>query len=91
MVNSIKLGDLTIKGVFRHQWDNLESDRIYHKIEWRRKEIGFFFEKSLCVGTDMKGKKMFDKSNLRPSYMVGVKFIWVKLWVEISWKVLHLK
>lgn len=91
MVSSIKIGNFTIKGVFRHQWDNLESDRIYHRIEWRRKEIGIFFEKNLCVGTGKKGKKMFDKNNLRPSYMVGINFIWVKMWFEISWKVLHLK
>lgn len=91
MVKSIKIGNLTIKGVFRHQWDNLDSDRIFHRIKWKTKEIGVFFRKDLCVGTDKKGKKMFDEGNLRPSYMVGINFIWVKMWIEISWKVLHLK
>jgi len=91
MVSSIKIGNFTIKGVFRHQWDNLESDRIYHRIEWRRKEIGVFFEKSLCVGTGLKGKEMFDKNNLKPSYMFGIKLIWIKMWITISWKVLELK
>jgi len=43
MVKSIKIGNLTIKGVFRHQWDNLESDRIFHRIKWKTKEIGVFF------------------------------------------------
>jgi hypothetical protein len=90
MVKSIKIGNLTIKGVFRHQWEEPNEHR-WEKREWKRKEIGIFFQKHLCVGTDKKGKEMFSCDNLKPSYMVGVQFIWFKMWIEVSWKVLHLK
>jgi hypothetical protein len=90
MVKSIKIGNLSIKGVFRHKWEDPNEHR-WEKREWKRKEIGIFFQKHLCVGTDKKGKEMFSCDNLKPTYMFGVRFIWFKMWIEISWKVLHLK
>jgi hypothetical protein len=85
----INLGHLKILGVFRHRWDNPEH-RLVSDSEWRMKQLGVFFKKTLCVGTSKKGKEMFEKDYLRPSYMFGINLIWVKMWIEVSWKALTL-
>ena len=88
-IMKINLGHLKISGVFRHRWDNPEH-RLVSNSEWRMKQLGIFFKKTLCVGTSKKGKEMFKEDNLSPSYMFGINLIWVKMWVEVSWKVLTL-
>jgi hypothetical protein len=89
MIKKLKIGSLTFKFVFRHKWDNLESDRVFHRLSWKTKELGIFFRKDMCVGIDTTGRKMFNVSNLMPSYLLGFNLIWCKLWFELDWKVLR--
>jgi len=45
----------------------------------------------MAVGTRKKGKALFSRSNLSPSWYIGFDLIWVKLWFNFSWKVLTFK
>lgn len=90
-IKRFRLGDLNIKFVLRHYWENLDPENIWsRKFDFRRKEIGFWYDKNMCVGTTKKGKEMFSESNLYPSYMFGVNLIYVKFWITIDRKVLHI-
>jgi hypothetical protein len=87
-VGKIKLGHLTIKGVFRHMWDSPE-DELLQRHEFRTKELGLFFRKDMCIGVSKKGKEMFSRDNHYPSYMIGLNLIFIKCWITIDWKVKH--
>lgn len=87
-----KVGDLTIKFVLRHYWEKPDPKNIWSsKFEFRTKELGLFYNKSMAIGTKKKGIEAFDKSNLVPSYMFGITLIYVKFWITIDRKVLSLK
>lgn len=91
-IKRIKIGDLTVKFVFRHYWENEKDLPIWERRNnFRRKELGFWFQKSLAVGTKKKGKEAFSESNLVPSYMLGMNLIYAKCWITIDRNVLHIK
>lgn len=91
-IKRLKIGDLTVKFVLRHYWENPDPDHIWiRKYDFRRKELGFWYDKNLAVGTTKKGKEAFSGSNLYPSYMFGVNLIYVKFWITVDRKVLHIK
>ena len=87
MIGKIKIGHLRITCVLRHQWENGEYESFRMR---KNRELGIFFRKDRMVGTMKKGRSMFDKDNLSPSYMFGLNLIWAKTWITIDWKVLHL-
>lgn len=91
-IKRLNIGDLTIKFVFRHYWENEKDLPIWERRNnFRRKELGFWFQKSLAVGTKKKGKEAFSESNLVPSYMLGMNLIYAKCWITIDRNVLHIK
>lgn len=91
-IKRFRLGEINVKFVLRHYWENPDPENIWiRKFDFRRKEIGFWYDKNMCVGTTKKGKEMFSDSNLYPSYMFGVNLIYVKFWITIDRKVLHIK
>lgn len=91
IIKRLKIGDLTIKFVLRHYWEKGDPTNIWiTKYNFRRKELGFWYDKNMAVGTTKKGKEMFSDSNLYPSYMFGVNLIYVKFWFTIDRKVLSI-
>lgn len=90
-IKRLKIGDLTVKFVLRHYWENTDPDNIWiRRYDFRRKELGFWYDKNMAVGTSKKGKEAFHSSNLVPSYMFGVNLLYVKFWITIDRKVLHI-
>jgi len=91
-IKRLTLGDLHVKFVLRHYWENPDPDHIWiRRYDFRRKELGFWFDKNMAVGTTKKGKEAFSESNLFPSYMFGVNLLYIKFWITVDRKVLHLK
>ena len=91
IIKRLKIGDLTIKFVLRHYWEKGDPTNIWiTKYNFRKKELGFWYDKNMAVGTTKKGKEMFSDSNLYPSYMFGVNLIYVKFWFTIDRKVLSI-
>jgi hypothetical protein len=80
MVKSINIKKLHIKFVLRHHWERGE-DLWRSKMEFKKKELGLFYRRSMCVG--------YEKH--RPSYMFGINLIWVKMWMTVDYKVMHFK
>lgn len=92
MILRKKIGDLNISFVLRHYWENPDPDNIWiRKYDFRRKELGFWYDKNMCVGTTKKGREAFSESNLYPSYMFGVNLLYLKFWITVDRKVLHIK
>jgi hypothetical protein len=86
------LGDLTIKFVLRHYWEKPDPNNIWtRKYNFKRKELGFWYDKNMAVGTTKKGIEAFKESNLYPSYMLGVNLLYIKFWITVDRKVLHIK
>jgi hypothetical protein len=91
-IKRLTLDDLTIKFVLRHYWENPDSNNIWTtKYDFRRKELGLWYDKRMAVGTTKKGKEAFSESNLYPSYMFGVNLLYIKFWITVDRKVLHIK
>lgn len=91
-IKRLKIGEINVKFVLRHYWENPDPENIWiRKFDFRRKEFGFWYDKNMCVGTTKKGKEMFSDSNLYPSYMFGVNLIYIKFWITVDRKVLHIK
>ena len=91
-IKRFKIGEINVKFVLRHYWENPDPENIWiRKFDFRRKEFGFWYDKNMCVGTTKKGKEMFSDSNLYPSYMFGVNLLYIKFWITIDRKVLHIK
>jgi hypothetical protein len=84
-----KLGHLSITAVFRHQWD--DDNDLYNKFKYKTKTLGLWWKKDEAVGTTKKGKEAFSKSNMMPSFTIGLNLIWATCWLNIDWKVLKLK
>ena len=92
MILRKKIGDLNISFVLRHYWENPDPNNIWiRKYDFRRKELGFWYDKNMCVGTTKKGREAFSESNLYPSYMFGVNLLYIKFWITVDRKVLHMK
>ena len=91
-IKRLKIGEINVKFVLRHYWETPDPENIWiRKFDFRRKEFGFWYDKNMCVGTTKKGKEMFSDSNLYPSYMFGVNLIYIKFWITVDRKVLHIK
>lgn len=91
-IKRLSIGDLHVKFVLRHYWENPDPNNLWiRRYDFRRKELGFWYDKNMAVGTTKKGKEAFSDSNLYPSYMFGVNLIYVKFWITIDRKVLHIK
>ena len=88
MIKAIKIGHLRITWVLRHQWEKEEPETFLMR---STRELGFFFRKDRAVGTRKRGRAMFDRDNLSPSYMFGLNLIWAKTWICVDWRVLHLE
>lgn len=97
IIKTLKLGHFQTTMVIRHKWESyLDSDYSTKLMDditlWhRRYELGIWFKKDMAVGTRLKGKAMFSKSNLSPSWYIGFNLIWIKVWFNFNWKVLTLK
>lgn len=97
IIKSFNIGQLRVAMVVRHKWESYKNSDYSTKMMdditlWhRRYQLGIWFKKEMAVGTRKKGKSMFSKSNLSPSWYIGFDLIWVKLWFNFSWRVLHLK
>ena len=97
IVKSLRLGHLKTTMVIRHKWESYRNSEYSTKMMdditlWhRRYQLGIWFKKDMAVGTRVKGKGMFNKSNLSPSWYIGFDLIWVKLWFNFSRKVLTFK
>lgn len=85
---SFKIGSLRIKFVFRHKFEKHRT--MFDDPSFRKYELGIWFKKNLCVGTNKKGKAAFSKDNLCPEYMIGINLLVAKLWLTVSWNVLEL-
>lgn len=91
-IKRLTLGDLHVKFVLRHYWENPDPNNIWiRRYDFRRKELGFWYDKNMAVGTTKKGKEAFSESNLFPSYMFGVNLLYIKFWITVDRKVLHIK
>ena len=88
MIKAIKIGHLRITWVLRHQWEKEEPETFLMR---STRQLGFFFRKDRAVGTRKRGRAMFDRDNLSPSYMLGLNLIWAKTWICVDWRVLHLE
>ena len=86
MIKAIKIGHLRITWVIRHQWEKDEPETFLMR---STRQLGLFFRKDRAVGTRKKGRSMFDKGNLSPSYMFGLNLIWAKTWISVDWRVMH--
>lgn len=84
---SLRIGHLNINFVIRHMFERYADWN--DKRSWKKKSLGIWFEKTMCVGTKLTGKEMFSSSNLCPEYKIGVNLLVLKFWFSFSWKVLH--
>jgi len=87
-VSKFKIGNLTIKFVYRHAFEKYMD--LGDKQSWKEHRLGIWFRRNLCVGKGKRGKKLFDKDNVGYSYMFGFNLIWLKFWFDFSWNVLEL-
>lgn len=77
IIKSLKLGHFQTTMVIRHKWESYKNSEYSTKLMdditlWhRRYELGIWFKKHIAVGTSVKGKAMFSKSNLSPSWYIG--------------------
>ena len=83
IVARFKLGNTTVKGVFRHKWDSPGDLSTVH--EYKVKKLGIFFRKDMCLRIG-NGKQ---KYSLYPSFMLGLNLIWAKCWIEINHNIHH--
>ena len=88
-VSRFRLGNLTIKFVYRHAFEKYMD--LADKHSWKNHELGMWFKRNLCIGKGKHGKKLFDEDNVGYSYMIGFKLIWLKFWFELSWNVLEIE
>jgi hypothetical protein len=84
---SFKIGPLRIRFVFRHKFEKYRT--MLDDSSFRSYELGFWFKRTLCVGTKKKGRASFSKDNLCPEYMIGINLLVAKLWLTVSWNVLE--
>lgn len=97
IIKSLKLGHFQTTMVIRHKWESYKNSEYSTKLMddstlWHsRYELGIWFRKDMAVGTRVKGKAMFSKSNLSPSWYIGFNLIWIKVWFNFNWKVLTFK
>ena len=78
-----RLGQLTVKFVFRHKWDTPGNDNVAD-VEYRTKYFGLFFKKQLAFISKKKNRWLFNNSNLLPIHTFGVNLIYAKAWIEIG-------
>jgi hypothetical protein len=79
-----KLGNTTIRCVFRHKWDSPEN--LYTTAhEYRVKKLGIFFRKDMCLRMGNGNPKY----SLYPSFTLGLNLIWAKCWIEINHSIHH--
>lgn len=82
-ITTLKIGDITMKCVFRHKWDS--PGNLYTSVfEYKVKKLGIFFRKDMCLHIG-KGKS----NSLHPSIMLGLNLIWAKCWIEINHNIHH--
>ena len=65
-----------IELVFTHKWQNIKT--FSHRIQWRKKELGFFYEKKLVVGkpkTGMAVNEVFSEKNFVQEHTLGISLI----------------
>lgn len=76
-------------GVIRHRWEKRERPLDNYTM-WRDWRVGFWFKKSKAVGSkNFKNPSKWGE-NLRNTYMIGLDFLFVKMWVDVSYGVMHL-
>lgn len=85
-VRKLRLGYLRVTFVLRHKWDD-EEDKLYQRFEWKTKRIGLWFKTYKAVGVENFKKPSLWSKNMGKSFMVGINFIWINTWLDISWKV----
>lgn len=81
----VTLGPLSIKGVLRHKWDS-PNEKYVSDLEYKTKQLGVYFRRSLAVGSLKRGKFAINKNNLYPYYVIGLHLIYVKCWLEFWWR-----
>lgn len=96
IIKSFSIGHLRTTLVIRHKWENYKGDKSERFLDeitlWhRRYQLGIWVKREMAVGTRKRGEALFSESNLSPSWYIGFDLIWVKLWFNFSWRVLHLK
>lgn len=84
IVARFKLGNTTVKGVFRHKWDS-PGDLYTTVHEYKVKKLGIFFRKDMCLRIGSGNLKY----SLYPSFMLGLNLIWAKCWIEINHNIHH--
>ena len=88
---TIKIKGITLTGVFRHRYEKrTDSERIFHAVDWRRWELGFWVRRNQMVGKkDFSDPKEW-KNNMVYSYMVGIEFLWFRAWIAFDKNGMHL-
>lgn len=90
MIGRLKIGKLSIVGVIRHRWEKKERPLDNYGM-WRDWKVGFWFKKSKAVGSkNFKNPSKWGE-NLRNTYMIGIDFLVVKMWIDLDYGVMHLE
>ena len=86
MVKHIRIGKLSIVGVFYYRWDKNRKpiDKISMWGKWR---LGVWFKKTKSVGEKDFSDPSKWKHNLRGFYYLGIDLLIIKAWLEISYGV----
>lgn len=83
MVKKLKIKNRDIELVFKSKYPKPKDNAIRYRHDWRKIQLGFFYERSKIVGkTDFSNAKEW-KNNLVNSYMFGVNLIIFKMWFTI--------
>jgi hypothetical protein len=89
MILKTQIAGYRIKFVFRHRWENKEPR---HSIfEWSDYQLGLWFKRYDVVSKPRKGPAILGKNGTTSkSYMLGIKLIICKAWVDICHRPLEL-
>ena len=75
---------LLIELIFTHRWQNIKT--FSHRIQWRKKELGLFYEKKLVIGkpkTGMAVNEIFSENNFIQEYTFGVSLIVCRFMIRL--------
>lgn len=88
MIAKLKIGRLNLIAVFNHQW---EDGGLMRRIDFKPKRLGIWWRRELAVGVRKRGRAMFDRDNLVPSYQLGLELIVCRVWLGWDLGVKHFK
>jgi hypothetical protein len=80
MIKKFKIGNLNVKLGFKHYWQS----HVIQYMDFREFHLGLKYKKTVSIGSDKKGRDMFDDDNHVTTHVFGLNLIWVKIWMSFT-------